>query len=159
MVKIRFKITLAENDKILSQDVGIVKTFKEYFINIPILNMPKQSFSTKTHKRKIFIPKTLKQNSDFFAVHVQEDINASIFALKFPNDLKEAEMIRVYKKKSKLFKEDHRSISILPNIFKVYERCLHDQISKYFKTRFSKFQWGFRKGYSAQHYLLAMIKK
>ena len=32
-------------------------------------------------------PNNLKQNSDFFAVHVQKDINASISALKFPNDL------------------------------------------------------------------------
>ena len=43
------KITLVEDDKILSQDVEIAKTFHEYFINIPILNMLKnQSFSTQT---------------------------------------------------------------------------------------------------------------
>ena len=43
------KITLVEDDKILSQDVEIAKTFNEYFINIPILNMPNnQSFSTQT---------------------------------------------------------------------------------------------------------------
>ena len=36
---------------------------------------------------------------------------------------------------------------------------MYDQISKYFETRFSKFQCGFRKGYSAQHCLLAMIEK
>ena len=35
-VKMRSKITLVEDDKILSQDVEIAKTF-EYFINIPIL--------------------------------------------------------------------------------------------------------------------------
>ena len=52
-----------------------------------------------------------------------------------------------------------RSIRILPNISKVYERCLYYQISKYFETRFSKFQCGFRKGYNAQHCLLAMIEK
>ena len=34
-----------------------------------------------------------------------------------------------------------------------------NQISKYFETRFSKFQCGFRKGYSAQHCSLAMIEK
>ena len=101
----------------------------------------------------------LKQNSDFFAFHVQKDINASISTSKFPNDLKEADVIPVYKKKSKLSKENYRPISILPNISKVYERCLYDQISKYFETRFSKFQCGFRKGYSAQHCLLAMIEK
>ena len=32
-------------------------------------------------------------------------------------------------------------------------------MSKYFETRFSKFQCGFRKGYSAQHCLLAMTEK
>ena len=216
-VKLRSKITLAEDDKILSQDPEIAKTFNEYFINIPILKMPNnQSFSTQTrpleentisgiieryknHPKINLIKSTnsclantfsftpvsieevkgaiesldpkkpvqekyihtniLKQNSDFFAFHVQKDINTSISTSKFPNDLKEADVIPVYKKKSKLSKENYWPISILPNISKVYERCLHDQISKYFETRFSKFQCGFRKGYSAQHCLLAMIEK
>ena len=48
-VKIRSKITYAEDDKILSQDAEIAKTFNEYFINIQILNMPNsQSFSRQT---------------------------------------------------------------------------------------------------------------
>ena len=81
----------------------------------------------------------LKQNSDFFAFHVQKDINASISTSKFLNYLKEADVIPVYKKKSKLSKENYRAISILPNFSKVYERSLYDQISKYFEIRFSKF--------------------
>ena len=113
----------------------------------------------KAAQEKDIHTKILKQNSDFLAFHVQKDINASISTSKFPNDLKEADVIPVYKKKSKLSKENYRPISILPNISKVYERCLYDQISKYFETRFSKFQCGFRKGYSAQHCLLAMIEK
>ena len=48
-VKIRSKITLVEDNKILSQDAEIAKTFNGYFINIPILNMPNnQIFSTQT---------------------------------------------------------------------------------------------------------------
>ena len=48
-VKMRSKITLVEDDKILSQDVEIAKTFNECVINIPILNMPNnESFSTQT---------------------------------------------------------------------------------------------------------------
>ena len=39
-VKIRSKITLAEDDKILFQDAEIAKTFNEYFINFSILNIP-----------------------------------------------------------------------------------------------------------------------
>ena len=66
---------------------------------------------------------------------MQKDINASIFPLKFPK------------------------FPYPPNFFKVYERCLHDQISKYFETTFSKFQCSFRKGYGTQYFLLAMIEK
>ena len=45
----RSKIALVEDDKILSQDVELVKIFKGYFISIPILNMSNnQSFSTQT---------------------------------------------------------------------------------------------------------------
>ena len=200
-VKIGSKITLVEDDKILSPDADIAKTFNEYFINIPILKIPNnQSFFTQTRsleentilgiterykdhpsinliksknsclantfsftpvsieevKRAIesLDPKKvaqekdidiniLKQNSDFFAFHVQKDINASISTSKSPNDLKEADVILVYKKKSKLSKENYMPISILPNISKMYERCLYDQRSKYFETRFPKFQCRF----------------
>ena len=88
--------------------------------------------SKKAAREKDIHTNILKQNSDFFTYHVQKDINASISTSKFPNDLKEADVIPVYKKKSKLSKENYRPISILPNISKVYERCLYDQISKYF---------------------------
>ena len=48
-VKIRSKLTLAENDKIMPQDFEIAKTFKEYIINIPTLNvLNNQSFSNQT---------------------------------------------------------------------------------------------------------------
>ena len=108
---------------------------------------PKKAAQEKDVYTNIF-----KQSPDFFAFHVQKDINASIYTSK-------ADVIPVYKKKSKLPKENYRPISILPNISKLYERYLYDQISKYFENRFSKFQCGFQKGYSAQHCLLAMIEK
>ena len=63
------------------------------------------------------------------------------------------------KKKSKSSKENYRSISILPNISKVYKKCLYDQISNFFEDVFSKYQCGFRKGYSARYCLLVMIEK
>ena len=79
--------------------------------------------------------------------------------MKFPNDLKEADIILVYKEKSKLSKDNYRPIRILPRITKVCERCLYDQISIYFETRFSIFQCSFCKGYSVQHYLLAIVER
>ena len=49
-------------------------------------------------------------------------------------------------------------VSLLPNISKIFERCMHRQISEYFETVLSKFQCGFRKGYSTQDCLLAMVE-
>ena len=70
---------------------------------------------------------------------MQKGINASISTSKFANDLKEADVIPICKKKSKLSKENYMSISILLNISKVYERCLYDQISKSLKLDFPSF--------------------
>ena len=39
------------------------------------------------------------------------------------------------------------------------KKILHDQISTYFANILSKNQCGFRKGYSSQHCLIAMIEK
>ena len=50
-----------------------------------------------------------KQNVDFLTFHAQKDINAFISTFKFPDDLKEADVIPVYKKKSKLSAESYIS--------------------------------------------------
>ena len=45
-------------------------------------------------------------------------------------------------------------------VSKIYERCLYSQLYDYFdKNIFSKYQCGFRKGFSTQHALLFMIEK
>ena len=208
------RITLIEEERVIAQDNLSAKTFNEYFINIPIKNMPKnqeyESFDsseenpvssiikkyqnhpsikliktknksktfrfreTNTNEIKKFIEKLdpkkasqksdmstniLKKNAAFFAKYICDDINTLIRSSKFHNELKEADIVPVHKKKSKFSKENYRPISILPNISKVYERCLYDQISNFFEDVFSKYQCGFRKGYSAQHCLLVMIEK
>ena len=49
-------------------------------------------------------------------------------------------------------------MSILSNLSKIYERCIHEQISSFFENRFSKYQCGFRKGFNSQHCLLPLIE-
>ena len=60
---------------------------------------------------------------------------------------------------TKTSKDNYRPVSILSNISKIYETLMFKQISEYFELILSKFQCGFRKGYSAQHCLLAMLEK
>ena len=77
----------------------------------------------------------------------------------FPTSLKLANITPVYKKVLKNSKENYRPVSIMPNISKIYERCLFKPISNYFENIFSKFQCGFRQGLSAQYCLISMIEK
>ena len=49
-------------------------------------------------------------------------------------------------------------MSILPVISKIYESLMYDQMYKYFDQIFSKFQCGFRKGFSTQNCHLYMIE-
>ena len=61
--------------------------------------------------------------------------------------------------KSKTSKDNYRPISILPNISKIYEKCLYNEIETYFDEILSKYQCGFRKGFNAQHCLVSMMGK
>ena len=68
-------------------------------------------------------------------------------------------MIPVFKKKDRNNVENYRSVSILPNFSKICERCLYNQMYKYFNHILSKWQCGFRKGFSTRHCLLVMTEK
>ena len=77
----------------------------------------------------------------------------------FPVSLKQTDIKRIHKKDSRSDKENYRPVSILPNLSKIYERCLYTQMNKYFDPVLSKYQFGVRKGYSAQQCLLTMTEK
>ena len=77
----------------------------------------------------------------------------------FPPGIKYAEITYIHKKNDKTDKENYRQISILPNLIKVYERLMYNQIYPYFHEIFSKFQCWFRKGFNARDCLLAMVEK
>ena len=77
----------------------------------------------------------------------------------FPDSLKFANITPVFKKDSRTEKTNYRPVSILPNLSKIYERLIYNQLSKFFENILSKFQCGFRKGFSAQDCWLVMIEK
>ena len=47
----------------------------------------------------------------------------------------------------------------MPNMFKIFERCMFRQINEYMDVFLSRHQCGFRKGYSTQECLLNMLEK
>ena len=102
--------------------------------------------------------KLIKMNEDIFSRLVFQNFSQSLINGDFPHCLKQAEVIPPFKKEKNLDKSNYRPVSILPLISKIYERLMYDQMYKYFNQIFSKFQCGFRKGFSTQNCLLNRIE-
>ena len=90
---------------------------------------------------------------------IYKHFNCCIDKGEFPNDLKHADIVPIYKKNNKCEKENYRPVSILSNLSKIYEKLMYNQLYEYFDNILFPSQCGFRKGYSAQHCLLVMIEK
>ena len=102
--------------------------------------------------------KLIEMNEDIFSRLIFQNFNQSLISGDFPHCLNQAEVILVSKKEEKRDKSNYRPVSILPVISKIYERLMNDQLYRYFDQIFSKFQIGFREGFSTQNCLLYMIE-
>ena len=94
--------------------------------------------------------KIIKNNSDIFSKIFQANLNNAIETSTFPEQLKYADVKPVFKKDSRTDQNNYRPISILPNISKIYERCINKQLEGYFEALLSKYQCGFRKAYNVK---------
>ena len=101
-----------------------------------------------------------KENLDIVSNLVYNNFSdSSLFSSNFPSHLKNATITPIFKKKDRNNVENYRPVSILPNLSKINERCMYIQIYEYLNKILSKWQCGFRQGYSAQHCLLVMVEK
>ena len=88
--------------------------------------------------------KNLKQNADFYSPFILDYVTKSISSSTFPSILKLADIIPVYKKDSRYEKSNYRPTSVLPNLSKIFENVLYDQISSFLENTVSKYQTGFK---------------
>ena len=111
--------------------------------------------------QNINIPtKVIKENSDIFGYLIFSNLNCCINTFSYTSLLNRADITPVHKKDSKSEKNNYRPVSILANTSKMYERIMFKQMSEFFESSFfSKYQCGFRKGFSAQHCVVSMLEK
>ena len=115
---------------------------------------------TKASQDNDIPTRIIKENSDILCAFIYNDFNNNLIDNGiFPDSLKFANITPVFKKDSRTEKTNYRPVSILPNLSKIYERLIYNQLSKFFENILTKFQCGFRKGFSAQDCLLVMIEK
>ena len=76
--------------------------------------------------------KIIKFNSDTFSNLIYKHFNYCIDKDEFPNDLKHADIVPVYKENNKFKKENYRPASILSDFSKVYEKLMCNRLYDYF---------------------------
>lgn len=86
-------------------------------------------------------------------------INQSIETATFPDKLKVAKVVAIYKKGDPTNPSNFRPVSILPAISKIFERVLHDQLTQHFTSLglFCESQYGFRKNHSTEYATIDLI--
>ena len=93
---------------------------------------------------------SIKMSGSVIAPVLTNIFNACISTGYFPKVLKTAEVVPIFKKGEKEFRSNYRPISILNLFAKLFEKCLLDQLNKYFVSNnlISPNQYGFMKNCS-----------
>ena len=71
------------------------------------------------------LTKIIKLNSDIFSNFIYNSFNYYTDKDEFPNDLKHADIVPIYKKSNKCKKENYGPVSILSNLSKIYEKLMY----------------------------------
>ena len=89
---------------------------------------------------------------------VRNCTNSFISTSIFPDELKIADIVPVFKKEDQNDKTNYRPISLLPLISKIFEKFLYQQIEDFSNKILSPKLCGFRKRHSTQHALLNLLE-
>ena len=97
-------------------------------------------------------------NAGIFANFICLHFNFCIDIGEFLQVFKHVDILPADKKKEKSDKTNYRFVSILPNLSKIYEKLIYNQLYDYFDKILFPSQCGFCKGYSSQCCLLARLE-
>ena len=103
----------------------------------------------------------LKQCIDSYIEPLTCLINMSISQGTFPNQLKLARVIPLFKEEDKQLVLNYRPISVLPFFSKIIEKVVASYVSDFFDDNnlFYKYQFGFRKGHSTSHAIITLVER
>ena len=118
------------------------------------LNMKKAS----TFKN-ITTAKVLKASIESCSEVLTKLFNSTILTFNFPDKLKAADVSPIFKKDDPQKSKYYRPVSVLPVVYKVFERLLHKQMSLYVEEYLPPCLRGYRKGFSTQQALLSLLEK
>jgi hypothetical protein len=103
--------------------------------------------------------KIVKAAANILSVTLSDLFNYCLENVYFPDELKLASVIPLFKKGSRNLINSYRPISLLSPITKIFEKLIYDRVADYFsrKKLFCKEQFGFIKGRSIQAAVLNLL--
>ena len=121
-----------------------------------IHNLKKKS-SPNSNKLPTFLLVTAR---DLISIPLSKIINESFKSGVFPNSLKLAEVVPIFKSGSSHDKSNFRPISLLPVYSKIFEKCLAERLLNFLKLTsiISPQQFGFQKKKSTSDALLNFVE-
>ena len=101
----------------------------------------------------------LKQTIEVHLKYLTSTVNHSLKESTFPDELKQSEVISVYKKTDPLQKENYRPVSLLPLISEVFDILIYKKINNFMENKISKWVTAFRISHCTQHSSINMLEK
>ena len=132
--------------KVIRENIDTTNNFSFDLINPECMSKIINNLDTSKATQQGDIPtKIIKYNKDLSSYFISASFNNAVNKGVFPDKLKQADIKPIYKTVSRNKKENCRSVSILPNLSKIFERCMYDQLKDHFEKLLSKYHCGFRK--------------
>ena len=126
---------------------------------IEIIDTVKKLKNSNSTGHDDFSNKFIKLSLPILAPALVKIFNLSLSSGIYPDKLKIAKVIPIFKKGATTSINNYRPISILSSINKIYEKILYTRLIKYidkFQLLY-KYQYGFRKNHSTDHALIELI--
>ena len=123
---------------------------------IDAINSLKNSKSTGYDE---FTIKFIKLSAPILVPALEKIFNLSIQTGVYPNSLKVAKVIPIFKKGDPTSVNNYRPISILSPINKIFEKILYSRLISFIDKNqlLYKYQYGFRKNHSTEHALIELV--
>ena len=105
--------------------------------------------------------KVIKHTYHSYIEPLKHLMNLSLIDGVFPNELKIAKIIPIYKQGNYMHMSNYRPVSVLPIFSKILERIMYNRILSFINKHdiLYKYQFGFRKGHSTNLALIYLIDK
>ena len=153
LTEAEWRIYASVDQAIIGSVIGLLPVQSHYRTNARLLSLDLRSLRTKTSSGHDGIStKLLKFLSPGLIKPLTLIINQSLITGIFPEKIKLAKVIPLYKKDDKLIMGNYRPISLLTSISNLFEKVAFEQLSDYFSSNnyFHDGQYGFREKHSTE---------